>query len=318
MPRAHALTLLLLTACKGSVPATSDPAPVTSVTTPASGSPLSRLIPPVRPGPRATWPLSIESGVGFGPVLLGETLADLEHAGLSVTKVSDTHAEVSVVAGATLKVSLCEGKIIEIWIDDLRRTPGSVLYNGTPVSASIPREDLERRLGGCTATPPRIGGAFERCHDGGVYLGHGLGAFLQIRVHPKTFPFDNACALATDDGTPIALPHADRSKMLRDVLNLRELSPYWHVAEPGRDPLRIVRTALIPEQPLTMFGSPVLWIDESDAKKGTAFLRIIALVATKTRAVVTFEYPIEGVVGTATFAHQFDWRLERGEVREAR
>lgn len=305
-----------LVACKDSHVAAPD-GPANDVAPVPSGSPLSRLVPPARPGPRAACPLTIEPGVAFGPVLLGETLADLERAGLVVKNATDTFAEVAL-GTTTLKVTLCQGKIIDIWIDDLRTAPACVAFGGTTFTPTIPREDLEKALGGCTDTPPRIGGAFERCQDGGVYVGHGLGTFLQIRVRPKSFPFDNACAIASDDGSPIALSPSERDSMLAATLNLRELSPYWHVTTPGRDPLRIVKTSLVPEQPLTMFGSPVVWIDESEAKKGTAFLRITSLTATKTKAKLAFEYPIEGIAGSATFAHVSgtNWRLESGEAHE--
>lgn len=290
----------------------------------SSGSPLSRLIPPARPGARTPCPLTIEPGVAFGPVVLGETLADLVRAGFTVTKISDTHAEITLPGTAggkpgLLKVSLCEGKIIDIWIDDLRETPACVAFAGTTFAPTIAREDLEKALGGCTDTEPRIGGAFERCQGGGVYVGHGMGTFLQIRVRPKAFPFDDACAIATDDGSAIVLAPAERTSLLKQTLNLRGLSDHWHVTTPGRDPLRIVKTPLIAEQALTMFGSPVSWIDESEAKKGSAFFTITKLEATKTKATLAFTYPIEGVVGTATFARvsgTTEWRLENSDVHE--
>lgn len=307
-----------LVGCRESHVSTAPDGPASNVAPAPSGSPLSRLVPPVRPGPRVACPLTIEPGVAFGPVLLGETVADLERAGLVVTNVTDTFAEVTLPGDTTLKVTLCQGKIIDIWIDDLRKAPACVAFGGTTFAPTIPRDDLEKALGGCGDTPPRIGGTFERCQDGGVYVGHGLGTFLQIRVRPKSFPFDNACAIASDDGSPIALSPSEQNAMLAATLNLRELSPYWHVTTPGRDPLRIVRTSLVPEQAMTMFGSPVVWIDESEAKKGTAFLRITSLTATKTKAKLAFEYPIEGVAGAATFAHVSgtNWRLESGEAHE--
>jgi hypothetical protein len=325
--RSVALTALIVSSCiackrSDAVAKDSSAAPVASAAVP-SGSPLSRLIPPARPGPRSACPLTIEPGVAFGPILLGETVADLVAAGLTVKNVTDTHAEVVLhgVDGTdpTLKVTLCQGKIIDIWIDDLRKAPTCVTYAGAPVASSIAREDLEKAFGGCSDAPPRIGGSFEGCQSGGVYVGHGLGTFLQIRVRPKGLPFDNACEIASDDGSLITLSADERKAMFRQTLNLSQLSPYWHVDLPGRDPLRIVKTSLVPEQELMMFGSQVVWIDESEAKKGTAFLRITGLSATKTKATLTFEYPIEGVTGTAAFAHvpsSHDWRLERGEVRE--
>jgi hypothetical protein len=68
-----------------------------------------------------------------------------------------------------------------------------------------------------------------------------------------------------------------------------------------------------------MFGSSVVWIDESEAKKGSAFFLVTKLSATKTTAVVGFAFPIEGVVGTATFGRPSsieEWRLDTASVGE--
>ena len=261
--------------------------------------------------------------MSLGPIALGETLEDLRRAGLTVTNVSDTHADVMLPGradpGTKLGVTLCSGKIIDIWIDDLRTAPSCVTYDGKPIAPTMPREELEKLVGGCEGTAPRIGGAFERCQDGGLYVGHGMGTFLQLRVKPKTFTFEDACAIASDDGTLVELSPKERSSILKQTLNLTELSKYWHPSTPGRDPLRLVKTALVAEEPLTMFGSPVVWISEADAKKGTAFLRLTKLEATKTKATVSFAYPIEGVAGSAVFKRTSlpeAWRLESASVAE--
>ncbi len=267
--------------------------------------------------------MNLVPGVSLGPIALGETLDDLRKAGLTVTDVSEAHADVAIPGradpGLKLRVMLCAGKIIEIWMDDLRLGSECVTYDGKPIARTMPREELERMLGGCTDTPARIGGSFERCNGGGLYVGHGMGNFLQLRVMPKDFAFDNTCAIASDDGSSIDLPSKERSNILRQTLNLSELSKYWHVDKAGRDPLRIVRTPLFPEEPITMFGSPAVWIDEADAKKGSAFFTLTKMVATKTKTTVSFAYPIEGIVGTAVFAHSpgdREWRLERATVGE--
>jgi len=315
--RCLAVAALLFLGCHRPGAAAGDAA-VAPPTPVASGSPLSRISPPSRPGPRLACPLTIEPGVAFGPVVLGETLADLERAGLTVKKITDSFAEVTL-GGSTLKVGLCQGKIIDIWIDDLRTAPACVAYAGTTFAPSVPREDLEKAVGGCAATEPRIGGAFESCQGGGLYVGHGMGTFLQLRVRPKGWSFDNTCAVASDDGSPIVLTAAEGDSMLRQTLNLPSLSPYWHPNVPGRDPLRIVKTPLVSESKLMMFGSQVVWIDDAEAKKGVSFLRITSLSASKTKATLTFEYPIEGVLGTATFSRfdgDKDWRLVHGAVRE--
>lgn len=304
--------------------AASSPAPAPlHAAVPPSGAPLSRLVPASRPGPRAFCPLTIEPGVSFGPIGLGETLDDLRKAGLAPENVTESHADIEIPAGqgstGTLRVSLCAGKIIDIWIDDLRLAPACVSYQGKTIARDLGREALEKTFGGCDPTEPRIGGAFERCHDGGLYVGHGMGNFLQLRVRPKAFPFDEACGFATDDGSLVELSPAERSTLLKKTLNLSELSKFWHVDKPGRDPLRIVRTPVVAEQSLTMFGSPVVWIDEKDAKKGSAYFTLTKLEATKTKATVGFTYPVEGVAGTATFKRSSgttEWRLEKAEVFE--
>lgn len=301
-------------AAGSTAPAATTSAPAAS----SSGAPLDRLIPPSRPGPRALCPLTIEPGVGFGPVLLGETLADLKRAGLKVKPDSDSHATIELAAGkGQLKLGLCQGKVIDIWIDDLREGPDCVTYAGKPVARSIPRSELETLLGGCSDTPLRIGGSFQHCQNGGVYVGHGMGNFVQIRVQPKGFDFDDACAIASDDGSPIELSPEARVGLLKQTLLLRELSPHWHVDKPGRDPLRIVKTPLVRAEPLIMFGSPVVWIDEPEAKPGTAFLKLSKLDATRTRATLSFSYPIEGLMGVVVFRKSGeDWRIEKASVSE--
>ena len=281
-------------------------------------SPLARLVPKPQSGPRSTASIAITPGVSFGPIALGETLEDLKRGGLTVSGVTESHADVTAGALA-MKVSLCQGKIIDIWIDDLRLAPPILTYDGKPIASKIKREDLEKALGGCSATPPRTGGAFETCQDGGVYVGHGMGDFLQIRVRPKSFPFDDTCSFATDDGSSAELSSKERSFLFKKALIIDGISKYWHVDRPGRDPLRIVRTPLVPEESLTMFGSPVKWIDEREATKGTAFLSVTKLEATKTTATLVFAYPIEGVVGTAVFKRSSptdEWRLETSNVAE--
>lgn len=293
------------------------------------GSPLSRLSPPVRSGPRSRSPLVLEPGVSFGPIALGETLADLKRGGLTVRqfeqpgkKLPEIFAEVSVqsVAGAkptTFQLRLCDGKIAMISIEDLSEAADRVVLNGKPVDRAAPCEDIARRLGDCS-TPDPSRDTERVCAGGGVFLGYGLGRF--VRVFPRGVDLTDTCEAATDDGSQVPLAEAVRAKMLEQMLLDRSLSPYWHVDRPGRDPLRIVRTPLVPATPLTMFGSPVVWIDASEARTGTAYLTISRLEANKTRATLAFAYPIEGVAGTIRYRRSFsgDWTVTQGEVHEQR
>lgn len=288
-----------------------------------SGAPLGRLVPRPRSGPRLACPLAIVPGVSLGPVGLGETLEDLRRGGLGLENVTEGHADVLVPTDAgppaKLGATVCAGKVIDVWLDDLRLAPPCVTLDGKAVAGTIAREELESRLGDCGPSAPRIGGAFERCAGGGAYVGHGLGTFLQLRVRPKDYPFDDACSYATEDGALVEATAAERTTLLKATLNLSELAPYWHPSHPGRDPLRLVRTSLVSEQPLTMFGSPVVWIDEKDAAKGSAYFKLTKLETTRTTAVVGFAYPVEGVSGVATFKRRDPsetWRLERATVSE--
>ena len=286
------------------------PSPSPSASPDAGSSPLSRLQPRSTSGPRHACPLEIVPGIRFGPVALGETLDDLRRGGLLPGDVSATHAE---IASTGLQVSLCEGKIIDVWLDDLRVGPDCVRYEGAPIGRSIRREALEQRFGDWTAMPPGIGAAYERCAGGGLYIGHGLDDSLQLRVAPRGFAFDDTCAIATDDGTSVELSPSARSSLLRQTLNLSELSKYWHVDRPGRDPLRIVRTPFFPEEPLKMFGSPVCVGRCARREAGHGVPDNHEGGATRTKTTVAFAYPVEGIAGSAVFAHRSgpdEWRLE--------
>ena len=232
--------------------------------------------------PRASCPLTIEPGVGFGPVDLGETREDLLKLGAKPKgEPSNRDTEVFEIAG--LSVSLCGGKVVDIWLDDLRKAPDCVTYMAKPVARDIAREVFEKALGGCVGTAPRIGGTFEKCADGGVYVGHGMGDFMQVRVLPRgeAFELDGSCARALDDGSPIALDAKTRAKLLEQIVILDVLSPYWHVNTPGRKPLRIVKNAAFVENPtFMMFGEDVVWIDRTQTKPGMAYFDITSFVAT--------------------------------------
>lgn len=302
-------------------PSTSPEAKPRPATTPAassSGAPLAALV-AVHPTSRDVCPLTVVPGKSLGPIGLGETLEDLKKAGFALSEVSEHHAKIKLPgkSGLHLGVSLCKGKIIDIWIDGLPDDLDCVKYEGKAVPAKSTAEQLSATFGPCVAEAPRIGGSFERCQDGGVLLGRSLGPAVQIRVRPKGWAFDYACEYATDDGSPVSLPPAEQTVLFEKLLLSDTLTPYWHVDKPGRDPLRIVKTSAVPASPYKMFGSDVVWIDASAATKGTAYLELPELRATKTRATLSFAYPIEGVRGDAIFSKASgEWRLVSVKLAE--
>jgi len=270
--------------------------------------------------PRPACPLTLEPGVGFGPVDLGETKEDLLKLGAKPfggTKSGET--DFYEVSG--LKVQLCGGKVIDIWLDDLRKAPDCVTYQDAPIARTVQREVLEQRLGNCVDTAPRTGGTFEKCAMGGVYVGHGMGDFMQLRVRPRgdAFDLDGSCERALDDGSPIPLDAKTRSKILEKVLILDVLAPYWHPSNAGRKPLRIVKNASFAENPtFMMFGEDVTWIDRTEAKPGTAYFDITAFNASKTKVHVEFAYPIEGVRGSCDLVPDGmgGYRVDKREAHE--
>jgi hypothetical protein len=272
--------------------------------------------------PRPSCPLTLEPGVGFGPVDLGETKDELLKLGakpMGGPSTGDT--EFFEIAG--LKVSLCGGKVIDIWLDDLRKAPDCVTYQGAPVSRSVSREAFEKTLGGCVDTAPRTGGTFEKCAGGGVYVGHGMGDFMQLRVRPRgeAFDMDGSCARALDDGSPITLDAKTRAKLLEQIVILDVLAPFWHPSTAGRKPLRIVKNASFAESPtFMMFGEDVAWIERAEAKPGTAYFEITSFVATKTKVHVEFAYPVEGVRGSCDLVPDGmgHYRVEKRDAHETK
>ncbi len=290
----------------------------TNVANPAApgAAPITKLTPRARPPQKSICPLTIEPGVGFGPIDLGMTMADVEKTGL-VKKNADSRS--TIVDLGAVKAAFCDGKVVDVWMEDLRLAPDCVTFGGKPVNRDAPREDLMKRFGGCSPTLHHIGGSFEPCDDHGVYLGYGMGNFLQIRVEPKGFDMDELCPRMEDDGSAITLTPAQRSKILQRALDVHEASPFWHPDKPGRDPLRITKSDFIPDQPVfTMFGSPVKWIDPSEAKPGSAFLKVTGFTTSKTRVYVSYTYPVEGMSAKVELrpSETDDWRVHHTTLTE--
>jgi hypothetical protein len=260
--------------------------------------------------------------VGFGPVDVGETREELLKLGAKPKGGASTDDE-GYFEVAGLNVSLCGGKVIDVWLDDLRKAPDCVTFAGKPIARTVAREALEKQFGSCVATAARTGGEFEKCADGGVYVGHGMGDFMQIRVRPRgaAFDLDGSCERAKDDGAPIPLDAKTRAKILEKIVILDVLGPYWHPSTPGRKPLRIVKSDAFAEKPVfMMFGEDVTWIDRAEAKPGTAYLEITSFAAQKTRVHVEFAYPIEGVRGSADLVPDGmgGYRVEKRDAHETK
>ena len=250
-----------------------------------------------------TCPLVIEPGVGFGYIGIGENREELQQIGIPVKELHGDN-DAAILEIGVLKARLCGGKVIDIWLDDLRDGPDCVVFQGVPVSHAVSVDEFAARIATFAPGSPRHGGSFEKCGEGGVYLGYGIGGFLQIRVHARgeAFNLDEDCRVAMDNGSLITVSPEARAHLFEMTLDTDSMSKHWHPDKPGRDPLRIVKNEWFSAMPrLNMFGSTVVWIDRDNAKPETAYFEITKLEATSTRVDIEFRYPIEGVLGHAAF-----------------
>jgi hypothetical protein len=265
-------------------------------------------------------PLEIRPGVALGPIRLGAKHADLERVGLPLKQVSSYDADTTeFVEVGPFHAKLCAGKVVDTWIDDLRKAPDCVSVAGKKVERSESRADFQKRFATCRDLPPRTGGSFVECEGGGVRIGFGMGDFLQVRVAPKGSDLDDTCAVVNDDGTPVPLPADVLAKLLQKTLDLDRIAPFWHSDLPGRDPLRVAKNGVVADTPsLNMFGSPVVWSDRATLEqKKLPYFEFTKIESSATKARIEFAYPVEGVVGHVVFKKRFDaWQLEEKEVSE--
>ena len=263
-------------------------------------------------------PLAIVPGASLGSVKLGATRAELEALSLPVESRSK-HEQTEFLEVGPVQVELCGGKVVDVWIDDLRKAPDCVTVDGKKVDLDMKREAFEALFKDCRTLPPRIGGAFVECAGGGVKVGHGLGSFIQVRVTREGSRLDDTCAMLLDDGGHVELEPAARRKLLQRTLDLDLLASHWHRDEPGRDPLHVRKNAIVEDEPaLSMFGSPVVYKGRAalDAKD-LPYFEFTKLESSATKTTVRFRYPAEGVIGRAVFVKRGDeWTLEKKHVAE--
>lgn len=306
---------LLLAALAGCKPRgrteTTAPAPAPSSALPATSATRTK----------GDCPLSIVPGRSLGPVHLGDRVEALATVtGLPVRVTSRAGTTEFLEVGA-LKVRACRGVVSEIWLEDVRTAPPCVEVPGSflpAVQPSVARSEFTRRFGKCTKLPPRKGGTFDECADGGVRVGTGLGNFIQVRVAAAGSSLDDTCDPAVDDGGVRDLAPDELTQVLQRTLELDALVPYWHRELPGRVPLRVARTdANRAVTRLTMFGSPVIWLEAEHIKAGRPIFEFTAIEATVAKVTVQFRFAAEGVVGKAVFEKRGrEWLVVEKSVAE--
>lgn len=267
---------------------------------------------------RGECPLAIVPGGSLGPIRIGETAADLAQHGLPA-KSKSKHGTTEFFEVGPYHAKLCGGKVVDVWIDDLRVAPDCATVAGKKLERSVGREQLVAMFADCKPAPPRTGGQFEECEQGGVRIGWGMGDFIQVRVAKRGTRLDDTCEMLLDDGAPVPLGAGEKAKMFQKVIDLDLLAPFWHREAPGRDPLKVIANDVAADQPdLTIFGSKVVYVKREDAEqKKLPFFEFTKLSSTATRARIEFRFLAEGVVGHVEFEKRHDdWQLSAKQVAE--
>ena len=311
MSRILLLSLLwVLPACTKPGPSESSPSAPAASLRPAPTAPVAAQT--------GECPLAVVPGTALGPIRIGETPAELAQHGLPL-KPKSKHETTEFFEVGPYHAKLCGGKVVDVWIDDLRTAPDCITIAGKKLERNIAREQLVAMFADCKQAPPRTGGQFEECEQGGVRIGWGMGDFIQLRVAKKGTRLDDSCEMLLDDGTQVPLGASEKAKMLQKVIDLDLLAPFWHREVPGRDPLKLIENDLVADKPeLTIFGSKVVYLRRQDAEqKRLPFFEFTKVSSTATKARIEFRFPVEGVVGHVEFEKRGDdWQLSAKQVAE--
>ena len=111
----------------------------------------------------------------------------------------------------------------------------------------------------------------------------------------------------------------DFNQIVRLVIHIPDLQPYYHAELPDRSPLRILKQESFPEKlALFKFGVPVAYMKREEIREGDeAYLDFNKISLENGKVVVEFEYPVEGIVGKVEFNSQNGvWVVQRAEVIE--
>lgn len=129
-------------------------------------------------------PIAIVPGQSLGPIRLGMTVEEVKRLGLPLSAMESP----GYFAAGPFKVASNQGRVTEVWIEDIRRAPDCLLYRGRRVAPSISRETLLKRFGNMRNMEGIKGGRFAES-DSGVRVGwsfEDMDSFLQLRVLPKS------------------------------------------------------------------------------------------------------------------------------------
>lgn len=219
--------------CGGAAPSGGVATPADLVPPPAPRNEVTET-----PAQRGVCPLRVVPGGALGPVRLGRPTDTLpKETGLNVPSPTKFGRTEFFDVGP-LRVRACDGKVTEVWLEDLRVGPNCVTVHDVALARDTPLSQVAARFSGCKELPARKGGSFLECEGGGLRLGYGMGEFLQIRVAERGSSIDDTCE--APPGTQAARTSTERRKLVARTLDQPAFAKYWHADKPGQSPLQFV------------------------------------------------------------------------------
>ena len=120
-------------------------------------------------------------------IVVGQSIASVQlgTARQALAKQAQITGDFGELAG--VHFSVAEGKVDDVWIEDLRKTPAGVRVSGRVLAPDVPLEQLKAALGPCTEVTGVKGGLFYNC-VAGISIGcdaEGTGQLVQLRLRPR-------------------------------------------------------------------------------------------------------------------------------------
>jgi hypothetical protein len=123
-------------------------------------------------------------------------------------------------------------------------------------------------------------------------------------------------ATPTSDEAPAEAPLADVQEVLQLVIDDEALTPYLHLEQPDRFPLRVATRNLPKGIELVKASKPVVLVDDPEADKKPTLV-FTEVDVKKDTASVRYRYDVEGVRGACTLERRDGhWNLKKSRVAE--
>ena len=122
-------------------------------------------------------PIEVIPGQGLGGIRIGTPISEIS----KIASINNQFGHLD-----DIEFSIMDGKVAEVWINDLRKTKAGISIEGSHFSPDLSLEEIKQQIGPCVKLTGIKGGIFFRCRSG-LLLGTDpfeTGTFIQLRVVP--------------------------------------------------------------------------------------------------------------------------------------